>query len=198
MMKIYKLGLCEITESDLNIWFDAMSGERKEEVCRLLNPAKRACKIAADRLCKTAVSEFCGYRYENIKIKKNEHGKPFAENLPIFFSMSHSGNFIVCAVSDNEIGIDIEKIRPINLKAAAKFATPEETDYINSSSNGFFEIWTLKEAYFKCIGTGLGTDIKKVSFEITTNKITCSDKAYNCSFADIESGYICSVCQKIN
>ena len=195
-MKIYKLRLCEITESELNLWFDTMCSERKDEVKKLLNTSKRACKIAADRLCKTAISEFCGCRHEDITIKKDGLGKPFAENLPVFFSISHSGDFVVCAVSDNEIGIDIEKIRPINLKAAEKFATKKETDYINSASNGFFEIWTLKEAYFKCIGTGLGTDIKNVSFEISPNEIICSNMEYKCSFADIEREYICSVCEK--
>ena len=61
-------------------------------------------------------------------------------------------------------------------------ATKNEIEHIASDSNGFFEIWTLKEAYFKCIGTGLGADIKDVSFEITENEIRCSEDGFEFSF----------------
>ena len=99
-----------------------------------------------------------------------------------------------CAFSDKEIGIDIEKIREINPKAASKFACHDEEKYISTHKNGFFEIWTLKEAYFKCIGTGLGTDIKKVCFDISENGIVCSETGFECSFISVDSSYICSVC----
>ena len=125
-----------------------------------------------------------------------EKGKPYVKGLPVCFSISHSGDYAVCVVSDEEIGIDIEKIRPINKRVADKFATEKEKEYILSSSNGFFEIWTLKEAYFKCIGTGLGKDIKEVSFDISDNNIAFSKSGYEFTFCDINKNYICSICKK--
>lgn len=196
-MKIYKCNISDVTQSELGVWFDAMSKERQSEVMRIISEKKRISKIVSDYLCRKAVSEFCSISPEEIVFIKNSFGKPYAENLPVYFSVSHSADMVICAVSDKEIGIDIEKIKKFNPKAAEKFATEKELEYICSNEKGFFEIWTLKEAYFKCIGTGLGSDIKDVSFEIMPNKIVCSDGGYGLSFYDAAEGYICSVCKKI-
>lgn len=195
-MKIYSCNLTQITQHELDEWFDSMSKDRKEAVMRLKVEDKRKSKIAADHLCRLAISEFCGVSPESIMFSFAEKGKPYAAGLDIFFNISHSGDIIACAVSDKEIGIDIEKIRPFNLKTAEKFAVADEIEHIKSMENGFFEIWTLKEAYFKCIGTGLGADIKNVSFRIKKNKIHCSAHGFECDFHNIADGYICSTCQK--
>ncbi len=196
-MKVYSCNLTQVTQAELDEWFKAMNQKRREAVMRLKIEDKRKAKIAADRLCRIAISEYCAVAPDRISFSFNERGKPYAVGLNVFFNVSHSGNFVVCAVSDKEIGIDIERIRPIKPNAAEKFACPDEIEYINSAENGFFKIWTLKEAYFKCIGTGLGADIKKVSFEIRQNEIQCNVHGFECSFYDIANGYICSVCRKI-
>lgn len=196
-MKIYKCRISDVSQSELDCWFNSMGKERQSEVLRIVNKKKRNSKIISDYLCRKAVSEFCGISQEEITFAKNSFGKPYAEKLPVYFSVSHSADTVICTVSDKEIGIDIEKIKPFNMKAAEKFATEKELEYIRSSENGFFEIWTLKEAYFKCIGTGLGADIKSVSFEILKDKIICSDRRYEMSFYEAAEGYICSVCKKI-
>lgn len=195
-MQIYKCNISEITENKINDWFELMSAERKIEVMRLVSAEKRASKIAADHLCRKAISDFCGISPEKIDFAKNGYGKPYAKNLPVYFSISHSGDWVVCTVSDKETGIDIEKIRPHKPKSAEKFATEKELEYIYSAEKGFFEIWTLKEAYFKCIGTGLGADIKNVSFEINQSRIICSECGFGFSFHNIDNDYICSSCVK--
>lgn len=172
-----------------------MSDERKEAVKKLLIPHKQKLKIASDNLCRHAISEFCGISPEDIEFRIGENGKPYTKGLDVHFNISHSGDMAVCAVSDKEIGIDIEKIREINPRTAEKFACETEKEYINSHKNGFFEIWTLKEAFFKCIGTGLGADIKNVYFGIDNKKIICSEKGFDCHFHDVAEGYICAVCE---
>lgn len=193
-MLIYKCDISDIESSEMRIWFDAMSSERRSEVIRIKNSNKQALKIAADHICRSAISDFCGIMPDKIQFGKERFGKPYAENLPVQFSVSHSGSIAICAVSEKAIGIDIEKIRPINSDIAQRFATEKELDYINANQNGFFEIWTLKEAYFKYKGTGIGADIKDVSFEIKANKIYCSDKSCKLSFYNAEKGYICTLC----
>ncbi len=195
-MKIYSCNISDIPDSDFNDWYNNMSCERKEAVRNLLVPHKQKLKIAADHICRKAVSEFCGISPDKINFALGEYGKPHAVGLDVYFSISHSGDYAVCAVSDKEIGIDIEKIREINPKVCKKFSTENEAEYIASHKNGLFEIWTLKEAYFKCIGTGLGTDIRKVSFEISEENISCSEKGVECRFYGIDEEYICSVCEK--
>lgn len=195
-MKIYSCNINDISQAEFHEYFFAMSRERQESTLRLQNEQKQKAKIAADRLCRLAISEFCGIKKEQIEFALTERGKPYAVNCNVNFSISHSGDYAVCAVSDNEIGIDIEKIRPVNARTSERFACPDELDYINSEENGFFKIWTLKEAYFKCIGTGLGADIKNVSFKIGENGIACSENGFDCSFINIDDEYICAVCVK--
>ena len=195
MIIVNSTNIAELSDEQLGVWFNEMSDERKAETERIAVKEKRAAKIAADHLRRECIGNFCKADPKSIVFFKGEHGKPYAENLPVFFSISHSGDFAVCAVSEREIGIDIEKIRPIKLKTAERFAAPSELDYITEERR-LFEIWTLKEAYFKCIGTGLGADITSVSFEICGNKIKCSQAGFSCSFYEAPEGYICSVCEK--
>lgn len=197
-MKLYSCNISSVTDEKFREWFNDMGEARKEAVRKLLVPQKQKLKIAADRICRKAISEFCGIPTNKIEFGVSEHGKPYAKGLDVHFSISHSGDYAVCAVSDKEIGADIEKIRNINPEASKRFACENERNHINSHADGFFEIWTLKEAYFKCIGTGLGADIKNISFEISESGIACSEKGFDCLFHQIEDGYICSTCEKNN
>ncbi len=187
----------DVSSSDLEKWLKEASGEKQKEISAIKVERKRNERIVADHLKRKALSEYCGVEPNTIEFGTSEKGKPHAVGLDVHFNVSHSSDIVVCAVSDKEIGIDIEKIRPVNPRSAERFACPDERDYISSHKNGFFEIWTLKEAFFKCTGAGLGSGIKSVSFSIDGNKIICSDAAYECSFIGIADGYICSVCKKI-
>ena len=196
-MKIFSCNINNIPDCDLREWYNGMSDERKEAVKKLLVAKKQKSKIVADRICRDAVSEFCGISPEDITFSANEYGKPYAVGIDVNFSISHSGDYVICAVSENKIGADIEKIREINPEVSKRFASESEMKYISSAPNGLFEIWTLKEAYFKCIGTGLDSNIKNVSFDIKENNILCSENGYKCSFHNIAEGYICSVCEEV-
>lgn len=195
MITVSSINIAELSDDLLCDWFKEMSDERKAETERIAVKQKRAAKIAADHLCRECIGKFCKAAPESLEFSKGAHGKPYVKNMPVFFSVSHSGDFAICAVSDKEIGIDIERIRPVNLKTAQRFAASEELKYITEERR-FFEIWTLKEAYFKCVGTGLGADIKSVSFEINGGVINCSQPGFLCSFYEAPEGYICSVCEK--
>ena len=83
-----------------------------------------------------------------------EYGKPYIENGK-FFSISHSGDIAVLAISDNEIGIDIEKPREIDKNIIKRCFTDKEAEFTGSSSEKFIRIWTLKEAVSKLFGEGL-------------------------------------------
>ena len=87
------------------------------------------------------------------KILYNEHGKPFFEHGKRF-SISHSGRFSVIAVSEDEIGIDIEARENVNPAVAKRCFTEEEQFFAKMSTRNFLRIWTAKEAVLKLLGTG--------------------------------------------
>lgn len=104
-------------------------------------------------------------KYNNTDIVKNEKGKPYFKYISdLFFSISHTDELTVIALSDSEVGIDAEKIRSADLRVIRRFLK-EEADYITErdSDRRFFEIWTKKEAYLKCKGTGLSGGLDSVN-----------------------------------
>lgn len=78
---------------------------------------------------------------------------------------------IVIAVLDKPIGIDVEKLRKPDMHTANRFFTKREVAYISECNDEqeqnkrFFEIWTRKEAYYKCLGTGIRMPMD--SFDVT-------------------------------
>lgn len=109
----------------------------------------------AHTLLKRIASKKLGLSFEQIQIEYQEKGKPFLKNQKDFyFSISHTDGAVTVAVSGTEVGVDTEKIKPVNLNIAKKF-TPFEQKAVGSDPEVFFEVWTKKEAYLKYLGTGL-------------------------------------------
>ena len=45
------------------------------------------------------------------ELQMDKFGKPYFVNSKIHFNISHSGNFVVMAVSDWNIGIDVQRLK---------------------------------------------------------------------------------------
>jgi 4'-phosphopantetheinyl transferase len=99
-------------------------------------------------------------------IKYNRYGRPYFDQGPIDFNISHSGSSVVCAVSDEgTIGVDIEEIHAIEIGDFHKQFRPEEWAKIMSSDDKhtqFYAYWTKKEAAIKADGRGLSIPLMKV------------------------------------
>lgn len=193
-MKIAFISSAEIGDGPLAEWLLEADESKRREISLMRQADKRRLRIAADHLCRTSAAEALGLSPAEVKFGKNEHGKPITDGME--FNLSHSGDIAVCAVSDKPVGIDIEAVREIRPDAAKRFASAEELEYIGGDQRRLFEIWTLKEAYFKCVGTGIGSDIKSVTFTVDGDDIRCSEPGFTCKFISIADGYICSVCEK--
>lgn len=111
-----------------------------------------------EALARRMLQEYTGRPAASFNLARTEAGKPYTENGPEF-NLSHSGEFLACAVSDRPIGIDIEAVRPLKIEIARRVCTPSELDYIAPATEGahlrFLQVWTAKEAYFKALGTGI-------------------------------------------
>lgn len=109
----------------------------------------------------------------------NTHGKPSIANMPggtgINFNLSHSHGLAVYAFTRRRrIGIDIERLRS-NLsfeKIANRFFTTAEYEKLRGLHHdefieGFFNLWTHKEAYIKAKAKGLSIPLNQ--FGVTIN-----------------------------
>lgn len=128
----------------------------------------------------------------------NKHGKPFLPNDELQINLSHGKNAVVVGFGSSPIGVDVEFIRAKYPKMVCdRVFTPLEIEQIENSRNptlAFFQFWTLKESFAKCIGTGLSFPLKTVEFSITEElEVDCSNENY--WFATFsKNGHHVSVC----
>ncbi|NWL86332.1 phosphopantetheine-protein transferase [Paenibacillus sp. 79R4] len=117
--------------------------------------------LTADILSRWLICDYLGVANEELRIMQNAYGKPMLPgNEGLFFNHSHSGQWIVSALSDAPVGIDIEQRSDIDLRIADRFFSAQEVMDLReipaeARSDYFFELWTLKESYIKADGRGL-------------------------------------------
>ena len=139
------------------------------------------------------------------------HGKPYLKDYPyIYFSLSHSGDMAVLALSDSEVGIDIQEHRGYKEKIAKRFYHKEEQKMLENVSDAehkeilFYKIWTSKEAYIKYTGKGMQQDLRDFYWNSTDKVIVSEEKRVVCiDLFGEEPNYQCSIvsgnnCKKID
>ena len=136
---------------------NALPAWRREKALQYKKLDDRKRSVVAFVLLQHALREEYGIT-EISEFVYNEFGKPSFSNLPIHFSLSHCKDAIVCAVSDQNIGIDVETIVPYNPDVARRVCTATEFEMLDQSENKdleFIKLWTVKEAISKYKGLGL-------------------------------------------
>lgn len=137
----------------------------------------------------------------------NVHGKPYldAPNDCIFINWSHSGEYVICAAADQEIGIDLQhmKMEPKASLVRRTLGSEELAYYENvleeEQKKLFYQYWAVKESFLKALGTGFSAGLKgfRVQMEQGQPKIVqnMNKKEYVCrllEFADAD--YAAAVC----
>ncbi len=128
-------------------------------------------------LVRAALAHWSGVAVEAWRIVADERGRPFARAsvdniIAPSLSWSHSGDQVICAVSETgEVGVDVELIRPRDVQrlARAVFDARERATLANQpqakQADTFYQLWTLKEAFSKALGTGLSTPLRELVFD---------------------------------
>lgn len=100
-------------------------------------------------------------------IEKTDQGKPFLPEFPEFhFNVTHSKKMIMVALSRGPVGVDLERMRELDVVAVAKrFFSPQELLLLQEESEAqnqptFFKLWTAKEAALKADGGGIASGMK--------------------------------------
>jgi len=130
--------------------------------------ADRRRSVAAWLLLRQMLAER-GLDADSLTITENEFGKPdFDSSLGVHFSLSHAGDRVMAAVSDAEVGCDVERIVPID-DGMLKMALAESELASLAAFSGaardraFIRLWVRKESYAKAVGRGLDVDLSTFS-----------------------------------
>ena len=124
-------------------------------------------------------------------MKYTTYKRPYFE-YPIEFSIAHSGSYALLAFTTScKIGIDIEKIHPIDLTDFSGVFTQKEWNALNQQADWlqpFFQLWTKKEAVAKAIGKGLYIPLSQI--DVCNPTVEADGEIFWLHQVDIDNRYI--------
>ncbi len=178
-MKYYITEMSSFSDEKQKEFFDFLDKEKKGEYLSASNENRKKSILLSQGFAKEKIAEEFSLEKKDIVFSVTERGKPYCRShREIYFSLSHSGDFIALAISDRDVGIDIEKIRQAKETLVKRVCCENEISAIFSSENPdetFTEIWTKKEAYLKALGTGIDRELTSIdttdeTLDFTTEK----------------------------
>ncbi len=134
-----------------------ISSARAQKAARYkMEDDKKRCILAGVML-----KQFLG----DAEITQNQYGKPVAKG-GICFNLSHSGSYVLLALSDFDVGCDIERVKQVQpLRLGKTVFCKNELELLEGSADrlsAFYSLWTRKEALIKCTGEGFYKSVKSV------------------------------------
>lgn len=105
-----------------------------------------------------------------IRVYKDEGGRPLTDKEGIWVSATHTGDVVICAVSETPVGIDAQIVKEgiKGERIAGRFFTEAEEQKVKAEGpEAFYEIWCRKEAFSKVTGKGISYGLKNIE---TVNK----------------------------
>ena len=157
--------------------------------------------LTGEWLVRRMLSERTGIPAIRLEIVRRQGKKPYLSDSSCFFNISHSGDYVVAAVSDVPVGIDLEQIGREASKALKRISSPSDWQYIMEGENPLvrmMEIWTRKEALVKCLGTGICDPRLKETVGYGDVVLWLDEGQYRIRNVDGPKGYVCAVCEKVS
>jgi 4'-phosphopantetheinyl transferase len=155
-----------------------LSAEEEARRGRFLFERHRHDFLIARGLVRGVLSRYTGVEPARLRFTTGPHGRPeLAPELGaagLRFNLSHTEGRAVLVVASDEVGVDVEasarKSDPVKIAAhyfaAAEVAALDELADDAARRERFFTYWTLKEAYIKARGVGVGLGLDNFWFDL--------------------------------
>ncbi len=132
-----------------------------------------------------------------IEVYSERRQKPVISNSinhAFHFNISHSGQWVLIAFADSELGVDIEEIKisfSFQTIVQDQFSEPERNFLLNSSDPliAFYTLWIRKEALLKAWGTGLKEDLWLIPCLDGVHELTPTNISWRLNSFRMEDGY---------
>ena len=176
---------------------DSISRYRKEKLARISNPRAYARSLGAELLLAAALQDIGLSAAEPLEISRGEGGKPRIAGGPEF-SLSHSGEQVLCALSDEPVGADLQQLRPYNPALARRFFTGAEAAWLEEQRErdlAFSLLWSLKESYVKLLGSGIaGVHLDSFTVRVLSDGRARIDGSSAKLWYAVCDGYVMAIC----
>lgn len=187
MISVYKININDISDSDYKNTFSLLKKSEQDRIIAINKDSDKKRSLATKYLLQRALLE--NFPLNKPMFNRDEKGKPVCDFC--FVSLSHSEDMAVCALSSSPVGIDVEKKRNIKRTEKYHFFSSKESAFVNSAdgyiASRFLEVFTRKEAYFKCADVSAP---KLSSIDVLSDSTDYSFKT------EIFNDYIISLCLK--
>ncbi|MCM3005713.1 4'-phosphopantetheinyl transferase family protein [Priestia koreensis] len=203
-MNIYAIKITtKLTEEEIIGALSKIPIERQHRVSRYIKKEDSIRSLYGSLLVQYIIEKELGITY--FSYFYNEYGKPSINEVPNFyFNLSHSHEWVVCVTDTEEIGIDIEKINPIDFRIAERFFTSLEFSKIEESPlsekiDCFYEYWTMKESYIKAKGRGFSIPLHSFYIKEKRGVYTTLDQhnhLYYFNQVKLDEAYKLATCSK--
>ena len=157
-MKVYFAQSVQAGAGTVQRWVNSLPEEKRTRIVRMRREEDRSLALTAHRLLCYALGREGVFPLPH-DWAAERYGKPYLKNADVHFSISHSGCVAMCAVGETPVGVDIERVRPISEGVAMRIMSDKERSayaLAEDREDFFYKVWTLKEAYVKYSGKGLG------------------------------------------
>lgn len=209
MIQIHAIRVPQAIEHGLYLQLlELVSQEKRNKILRYKKIHDQYRTLLGDLLVRYVLKKDYGLANEEISFLSNSFGKPFLDHpLKFFFNISHSGDWVVCITHDTQVGIDIERIQPIDVSIAERFFQFEEytdikTKHISEQMSYFYQIWTLKESFIKMLGKGLSIPLNSFRIKCRNQLFSIEQPYLNsmvyCKQYMFEPDYVVSACATDN
>jgi len=130
------------------------------------------------------------------EIQTTIYGKPYFENGK-HFSISHTNGMVGLALDDQDVGVDCEKMRQINVDQYRELFTDKEWAAIINAADTldcFFDIWTKKESIAKADGRGFNIEMNSINIQDEDVYISGKPTSWKVNSRNINEVYKLSTC----
>ena len=139
-----------LTERETAAMLRLLPLERRERLEHLRDLEKMREPLCAYLMLYLALRQEYGWK-KLPDMAHSDRGKPwFPDHPEVHFNLSHTSGAVLVGLSDQPIGVDIEKLRPVSQRAMQRIANA-------STEQEFFRSWVRREARTKRSGDGIST-----------------------------------------
>jgi len=171
MTKLYLFDIKNYLKSD-NEKFKLIPPSFKKRIDRYKDEYDKLRSSIGYYLLIKYLKEDFGIEINDEDILTNKFDKPYIKNNSIYFSISHSLNFVGVLLSDNECGLDIQHDDNLtHEKLAKKILLDKEYEMYEKNRDILFKKWVQIEAYYKKMGTGIKYNNLDISIDYMVYEI---------------------------